>query len=88
MASPSRPRSGQPLDGAELLASSAPRLVADAKLAMLAFADGWQGLERAAPQVLSSTADAGPTYRVETSAASQGGLFDSVLGSLLGGVPR
>jgi hypothetical protein len=88
MASPSRPHSGQPLDGAELVASTAPRLVADAKLAMLAFADGWQGLPGPAPQVLSSTADAGSTYRVEAPAASQGGLFDSVLGSLLGGVLR
>jgi hypothetical protein len=88
MASPSRPRSGQPLDGAELVASTAPRLVADAKLAMLAFADVWQGFQGPAPQVLSSTADAGSTYRVEAPTASQGGLFDSVLGSLLGGVLR
>ncbi len=88
IASPSRPRSGQPLDGAELVVSSAPRLIADAKLAMLAFADGWPGFAVPAPQVLASTADAGGTYRVEAPAGSQAGLFDSVLGSLLGGVLR
>lgn len=85
---PSRPRAGAPLDGMTLVSSTAPRMVADAKLAMLAFADGWQGLHGPAPQVLASTGDAGSPYRVEAAARASDGLFETVLGSLLGGVLR
>jgi uncharacterized protein YkwD len=82
---PSRPRSGQPLDGAMPVLASRERWIAPSKLAMLAYVDNWQGTFKDSPQVLASTGATHATYRVESAAAPSSGFFETVLGSLLGG---
>ncbi len=86
VSSPIRPRSGQPLNGATAVPISGQRLMAPSKLALLAFVDNWMGAAQSSPELLATTGEAHADYRIVSATAAQRGLFETVLGSLLGGL--
>ncbi len=81
---PRQPRSGQPLNGATLLAR-AEWTVAPSKLAMLAFADLSHGVYGQPSVVLASLRETGSTFRIQPASATSDSLVDSLVGPLMGG---